>query len=99
MTPSDQSPESPKKGDPSAVPPLPENNGQNGAGAKEFGIWPFDGPQPNKLSPEEWEWVRGLWTDEEEEQAAAGLREILDGKGVSSEEFLRAIEQAARGNG
>jgi hypothetical protein len=69
MTPADQSPESPKKGDPSASPPNPDTNGQNAEDTKESGIWPFDGPRPYKLSAEELEWLREHWAKEDEEQS------------------------------
>ncbi len=96
MTPADNSPESPKKSDPSAVPPTPEVNGQNSSGEKKPGIWPFDGPQPYKMTPEELEWALQQFSRED---MMAGLREIEETGGISSEEFLRAIEQAARDDG
>jgi alkanesulfonate monooxygenase SsuD/methylene tetrahydromethanopterin reductase-like flavin-dependent oxidoreductase (luciferase family) len=100
MIPADNSSASPKKPDPSPAPPTPESSGQNGASEKKSGIWPFDGPQPYKLTPEELESLRQLWTEEDEEKAAADLRDILEnGGGISSAEFLRAIEQAASDNG
>jgi alkanesulfonate monooxygenase SsuD/methylene tetrahydromethanopterin reductase-like flavin-dependent oxidoreductase (luciferase family) len=100
MVPADNSPESPKKPESSAVAALPEAHGQNGLGEKQHGIWPFEGPQPYKLTPEELESLRQLWTEEDEEKAAADLRDILEnGGGISSAEFLRAIEQAASDNG
>ena len=97
MTPADNSPESPKKSDPSAVPP--ELNGQNGAGGKIPGFWPFDGPQPPRLTPEEIESLLQLWDEEDEREAAIGLKEIFEGRGVSSEELLRTLEKVVRDNG
>jgi len=99
MIPADNSSESPKKPDPPVAPPNPEFNGQNGPSEKKSGYWPFDEPQPPKLTPEEIESLLQLWDEEDEREAAAGLREILEGRGVSSEEFLRTIEQAARDDG
>jgi alkanesulfonate monooxygenase SsuD/methylene tetrahydromethanopterin reductase-like flavin-dependent oxidoreductase (luciferase family) len=100
MVPADTSPESPKKPEPQAVAAFPEFHGQNGLGEKKHGIWPFEGPQPYKLTPEDLESLRHLWTEEVEVKAAADLRDILEnGGGISSAEFLRAIEQAASENG
>jgi hypothetical protein len=66
----------------------------------EHRVWPFDGPPPRRLTPEELEWFRGLWSDEDKKRFAADLRDMLEnGGGISSAEFLRAIEQMASDNG
>jgi hypothetical protein len=97
MNPADNSPESPKQPDSSAAPSTSETNGNAGADKPKSGTWPFDGPQPAKLTPEEIQSLMHLWDEEDEERAAADLRDILEnGGGMSSDEFLRAIEQAAR---
>jgi hypothetical protein len=96
MITADNSPESPKKPDPSAAPPTPETNGQNGASERKYGVWPFDGPQPYKLTPEELEWTLQQFSRED---TLAGLREIEETGGFSSEEFLRTVEQAAKDDG
>ena len=99
MNPAEPSPDSPKQPDSSAAPSPPEVNGKDGAGKPKSGIWPFDGPQPDKLTPEEIQSLMHLWDEEDEERAAADLRDILEnGGGISSDEFRRAIEQAARDN-
>jgi hypothetical protein len=52
------------------------------------------------LTREDVESLRRLWTEEDDVKAAADLRDILEnGGGISSAEFLRAIEQAASDNG
>jgi hypothetical protein len=99
MNPTDGAPESPKHHDSPVAPPTPETNGQNGVSDGQSGDCQFGGPQPRKLTPEEFEWLRRQWDEEDEEVAAAGLREILDGRGVSSEELLREIEKLVRDDG
>jgi alkanesulfonate monooxygenase SsuD/methylene tetrahydromethanopterin reductase-like flavin-dependent oxidoreductase (luciferase family) len=100
MVPADNFPESPKKPEPPAVAAFLDVHGQTGVDAKQHGIWPFEGPQPYKLTPEDLESLPHLWTEEDEVKAAADLRDILEnGGGISSAEFLRAIEQAASDNG
>jgi hypothetical protein len=97
MNPQERSSKIPEE--PSAPNPCPpENGGLNGA-IEGHGYWPVDWAQPRKLTPEEWESVRTLWTEEDERLAAVGLQEIRDGKGVSSEEFLRMVEEVAKDDG
>lgn len=77
----------------------PEANRQNDANTAKSDFWPFDEARPRKLTPEEIESLLQLWDEDDERQAAADLRDILEnGGGISSDEFLRAIEQAAREN-
>ena len=75
------------------MPSISESNGQNGAGEKEVGIWPFDGPRPYKLSPEELDWLREQWDKEDKKQVAADLRHMLENGGLQLAEFLPELRR------
>jgi len=80
MTPNDDHPKPP-------TPPA-DPAGTNGAGANGSG--PYPGPEPIPVPPEIIEWAL---RQDDDEIAAEGLREIFEGRGVSSEELLRHIEE------
>jgi hypothetical protein len=77
---------------PAEKPPETDLNRTNGAGS-------FPEPQPVPITPELLEEIRHLWTEEDERLAAEGMREIMAGGGVRSEEFLRFLDRMARGDG
>jgi hypothetical protein len=97
MTPADNAPEMQKNSDPSTAPL--ERSGQDSAGKMEADFWPFEGSRPPKLTPEEIESLLQLWDEEDERQAAIGLKEIFEGRGVSSEELFRRLEEVVRDSG
>ncbi|HEY1380458.1 MAG TPA: hypothetical protein VGF55_26895 [Gemmataceae bacterium] len=57
-------------------------------------------PQPIPVTPELLEWAMQQWQRYSEEQIAAELRDMLEnGGGISSEEFLRGLKEAAGTDG
>src|SRR5438105_2957015 len=69
-----------------------EANGKNG----EHRFWPFEGPPPPRLTPEEIQELLKLWTEEDEKRAAQDLRDILEnGGGYQLADFLPELKRSA----
>jgi hypothetical protein len=81
MTPSDENVKPPAgTGSPS--------NTSNGAN----GVPQFPDPQPIPVPPEIIEWAR---QEHDEEEIAAGVREIMEGRGVKFDDMIAEIKRAA----